>query len=747
MNALVFLLPILFYASIPCSAAGVPETADIPVPHLRHEPHPLPGESAQDVRAVAVDPADRVWAATAEGLFLMPQDRSGWRRFSPQHLSGPLYDLALDASGSLWVAAWNGLHQVRDATSRRVSGIDTPVRALAAHGELIMTGGPAGFHRVHNEAVESWNPGCTRYLHRIQAGPDNVLWFATAMGLFKYQADQGHYLTPDFDRLSIDIRDVAPGPDGQIWAASLGGLLMFEDDRLRQQFNSDHGLPSADVRSVIHAPDGSIWVGTGQGLARFDGEQWSVRQGRRWLLDNDVRRVVFDSTGAAWVATGKGVSRLIQTHLTLAAKAAHFDAILRARHVRPPGIVEKCRLRVPGDLTSWEPEDDDNDGGYTAVYLAMESYRYAATRDPEALAAANRAFATLEFLQTVTGTDGFIARTVIPADWKSMHDPNVPLTEIDWAEEWSRDPRNKRVPVRWRPSADGQWLWKGDTSSDEITAHMFGYYVFHELAADDSHRTRVRAQVTRIVDHLLENGFLLVDADGRHTRWGVWAPERLNHDPDWSMERGINSLEVLSFLKLAHYLSGDPKYETAYRRLIEDHHYDRNVLDAPILNPAWRTYIDTELLAFAYPALLTLEPDHALRRTYQRSFERWHASIRHDGNPFFEFLYAAHLNPDQANLDGARAFLRDVPLDLVRWTMDNSHREDLRLRRSPVMERLQTERLLPPSEICYTRTDQNPWHAVQGDGGRTESDGVFYLLPYWMGRHHGFIDPTDVSNR
>jgi hypothetical protein len=111
------------------------------------------------------------------------------------------------------------------------------------------------------------------------------------------------------------------------------------------------------------------------------------------------------------------------------------------------------------------------------------------------------------------------------------------------------------------------------------------------------------------VDHLIQNGFLLVDIDGRHTRWGVWAPERLNHDPDWSMERGINSVEVLSFLKLAHHLTGEARYEAQYRRLIEEHHYDQNTIEAPNLNPAWRTYIDTELLAFAYPALLALEQD------------------------------------------------------------------------------------------------------------------------------------------
>jgi hypothetical protein len=51
----------------------------------------------------------------------------------------------------------------------------------------------------------------------------------------------------------------------------------------------------------------------------------------------------------------------------------------------------------------------------------------------------------------------------------------------------------------------------------------------------------------------------------------------------------------------------------------------------------------------------------------------------------------------------------------------------------------QTDRLLPISEINFTRWDRNPWQAAQGDGGHTESDGVFWMLPYWMGRYYGYI--------
>lgn len=736
--AFTFLGAALSFGLTPFSPATAAPARDVPVIREIHVPRPLPSPAANDVRAVLVDSADRLWAATRAGVFQSVSMNDPWQPVT-RTLTGPAFTLADDGRDTVWLGAWDGLHRIVNGEDERIAGVDGPISAVAATGETVIAGGPDGFHLIRDGQATRLDPPCTRYLQRIVAGPDETFWFATKMGVFHWRGAEGSYLPFDRDRVSADVRGVAFGGRGQVVAAALGGLQVFDGGRLREQITPANGLPSADVRSVTRDAAGRLWVGTSQGVARQDGDGWAVRRSRRWLLADDVRDLTFSRDGTAWVATAAGVSGLQPIRLDLAGQARRFHEILEARHVRPPGIVEKCRLRSPGNVATWVPMDDDNDGGYTAIALAMESYRYAATQDPAALAAARRAFGALEFLRTVTGPNGFLARTVVPADWKEVHDPNEVLTDPQWADERVRDARGKRVPVRWRPSADGRWLWKGDTSSDEMTAHFFGYFVFHELAPDAADRQRVRTQVCRLMDHLIENGFVLRDLDGQPTRWGIWSPERLNGDPNWAMERGINSLELLSFLKLAHHVSGDPKYDAQYRRLIREHHYDRNVLEAPNLNPAWRTYIDLELLAFAYPALLKLEPEPRLHGLYRRSFDRWHRAIRADANPFFEFLYATHANPGQARLADAITFLRQTPLDLVRWTVDNSPREDVRLVRRPVLEDRQTERLLPPPEIGYSRTDQNPWLAVQGEAGETESDGVFWLLPYWMGRCHGYI--------
>jgi len=516
----------------------------------------------------------------------------------------------------------------------------------------------------------------------------------------------------------------------------------FAADAKRKRANAytpPERIPNTDIRCVVDGPDGRAWVGTALGVARHDGTRWSLRHSRRWLPSDDVRDLAFDSDGTAWVATAGGVSAIRRRMMRLEEKADFFLKACIERHVRPPYLVERCRLESPGDISAWTPEDDDNDGEYTSMYIAMESFRYAVTKEPEARANADKAFDALRFLQTVTETPGFIARSVVPSDWTRMHDGNRTYTEEERAEISARDPRYKFVETRWRPSKDGQWLWKGDTSSDEVTGHFYGFLHYYDLAADEAHREAVRDHVRKIMDYIIDNGYVLLDIDGTHTRWGVWAPERLNDDPLWRPERYVNSIEILAYLKTAHHITGDEKYALEYDTLLHKHGYIENIQHPKGHSALFRSHVDDELLSLTWEALVGLETDPELKALYRRCLDSWYADIGEDDSPFFNFLYGSLTGKDPM-LDRSIFFLRDAPLDLVSWTVDNTTREDIELMRRPEIECLQTHPLPPPSERFVLRWDKNPWMAVSGDAGQTEWCPVYWLLPYWMGRYHGFIE-------
>ena len=705
-----------------------------------HVPYPISNNNeANDVRSIEVDQKGNVWTATKAGIYLLEKGEKTWQQKMEEPNIGPAFYVTVDSKNNIWIGAWNGIYKSSENEIKKIEGINYPISVICeSENEILALGPEAQWVFKDGKWVQQDLP-YSRNLREAITDNNGGCWIATGMGLYHKNDEKIELFQNEDELLSADVRDIAFAQDGNLWIGGLGGITIYEGEKRVSQLTQEDGLPSIDVNALAKAPDGKMWIGTNIGVARYDGKKWSLLHSRRWLLNDEVRDIAFDTNGFAWIATKNGVSAIKRKEMTLAQKANYFHRVTYKRHIRPPYLVEKCRLPVPGDTTKWEPRDDDNDGQYTSMYLVMESFRYAVTKSLQAKARAKKAFEALRFLQVVTETPGFFARTVIPADWTGMADPNRIYTKQGWAEERVGNPREKKVEKMWRLSSDGKWLWKGDTSSDETTGHMFGYLFYYDLVADKTEKKRVRDHVCKIVDYIIDCGYVFNDIDGTHTQWAVWSPEKLNHDPDWRAERGINSVEILSYLKLAYHMSGKKRYQKEYLKLLYEHGYAENVRTAKTFNPSWITHIDDELLALTYPCLLLHEKDQELQKLYRESLDRWYSGIEADNSPYFNFTYGAFVGSDP-NLKKSIEWLRDVSLDLVRWRVDNSKRMDIKVVRAPEFESLQTNRMLPPSEHALFRWDNNPWRAIQGDGGSTESDGVFWLLPYWMGRYLGYID-------
>jgi hypothetical protein len=377
------------------------------------------------------------------------------------------------------------------------------------------------------------------------------------------------------------------------------------------------------------------------------------------------------------------------------------------------------QLRTPGVLDGAVQEISDNDGLWTSLYIASQSFRYAATQSAEAKSNAWRSMQALLRLESITGIPGFPARAICHEG-----EPQFESRSIRAQSEWHES------------SAEKGWYWKGETSSDELDGHYFGWYVFHELAAGEEEKRSVRATCKRVTDHILDHGYYLIDKDGKRTTWGVWAPERLNDDPMWWQERGLNSLEILSHLKVAMHIVGDARYEQAYRDLIQQHHYALNALKTKI--PGGVSH-DDQLAFLAYYPLLQLERDPGLRAIYTASLRRTWDLERIESNPLWNFIYGASTG-DPCDVEAAVESLREIPLDFILWRSRNSHRADLAY--DPVLECQGTKQLLKPlpwNERLIRNWDHNPY---EPDGGSDlgEGDQTVWLLPYWMGRFHRLIE-------
>ncbi len=624
-------------------------------------------------------------------------------------------------------------------------------------------------------AAKRMLPGDVQLPGRVLAvahGPDGQIAVGTELGLFWVTEDGAEQAFPHQGnrrwaptRVTVDYDGL-----GRLWFASEQGVGSFVDQKWSLYTGAD-GLPYDDLNCVACAADGVVWFGSNIGAIRFDGTHWSYRQGQRWLPHDEVREIALDADGNAWIATAGGVARIHFRQMTLADKAEYYEREIDQYHRRTEfGYVIEANTSEPGEKRGISLQASDNDGLWTSMYGAGECFAYGATKDPNARRRAQDAFDALRFLsEAPKGSPhqppaGFIARTVL--ETASDRDPNAGAYTLEGQREMQQRDKQWRIyEPRWPKSADGKWYWKSDTSSDELDGHYFFYAAYFDLVAEtEAQKAAVREVVRANIDHLIEHDFSLYDHAGR-TRWAVYDPQELNHNPKWYVERGLNSISMLSYLNVAHHITGDQKYRDIARDLRDQHSYHINAL-----TPKFQKGIgtgnqsDDEMAFMAFYNLIRYEPDPALRSLYLLSFAGSWRLEEPELNPFFNFCFAAvaldqqvsdnwgtfDLSPWPSWLDDSVDTLKRFPLDRFDWSHTNHHRKDLVLLSKHAAEGLSRAsqgrgyrnngKVLPVDERHFNHWNTDPWRLDSGGHGQGLADGAVFTLPYYMALYHGFIE-------
>lgn len=736
------------------------------------------GLPSDDVRSVAVGADGTVYAATAEGLALL---RDGRWTVVPEAADRvtcvPDGSALLLRGGEALRLSVDG----RTVTPVATLPVGRQATCIVQLGDTIIVGTNHGLWSPNpgprTAEVDAANAalGADAAVHALAALPDASAWLIGAESGFFMAADgAAERLFPADDARSWaprSVRAVGFGSAGEPIGASGEGLYLRTPTGWRLYEGCD-GLPYNDFTALASGDDGILWLGTRIGAIRLDDGEFAYRQGLRWLPDDDVRDAAVGPDGAAWFATGRGLGCIYRRPMTLAEKAAEYEAAIARHHRRTEyGYVLEVRTDAPGDPSVVHQHDSDNDGLWTSVYGAGECFAYAALGRPEFKERADAAFRALRFLGEVTqggehpAPPGYVARTILPT---SGPDPNAEhYTPERDRERQADDAAWKVMDPRWPRSADGKWYWKSDTSSDELDGHYFFYGLYYDLVAEtEAERDAVRAHVAAITDHLLVHDYCLVDHDGLPTRWAVFSPRELNFNRQWFAERGLNSLSMLAYLAVAEHVTGDARYREAADVLIEQHGYLQNVFVPKIHNgPGTGNHSDDEMAFMNYYHLLAYDRDPERREVYAFSLYRYWRMEEPEVNPFFNFIAAAMCRdasfsdpfgayelgaePAASVPESVRELMR-FPLDRFNWRHTNSHRLDIAPlpkhaylfdagSRSGAGSRVDG-RVLPVDERYFEHWNHNPWRLDSGGDGRTLATGTVYLLPYYMGLYHGFIE-------
>lgn len=337
---------------------------------------------------------------------------------------------------------------------------------------------------------------------------------------------------------------------------------------------------------------------------------------------------------------------------------------------------------------------------WTGHYLAAQSFRYGATRSPEALAEANRALRHLETLGSITGT-GLLARCAFPANWE--HAGRV-------ADE---EKRNGLAGG----SVDGeQWLWVGNTSRDQYSGVFFGLTAAWNLIPEPEMQARVARLTTSLLDFLLDHGWFVVMPDGSVSTTFL-------HRAD----------QQLSLLKLGRRVN-PARFENRYKSLANSAAWTVSVPLATESSDPHGAYFKFNLNYINFWNLLTSGDNSFVRNGYKNAYDIMRRATAGHGNAHFNLIDRAINGPNAARDEETRRLLdewlerplRDFVVDLRGEVAQCGDRACTPI---PVTRRVATDFLW----------QRSPFQLTGGGNGYIESSGLDYLLPYWMARYYGII--------
>jgi hypothetical protein len=223
---------------------------------------------------------------------------------------------------------------------------------------------------------------------------------------------------------------------------------------------------------------------------------------------------------------------------TLRDKAAYLDALVPAKHL-DDGLIRTVRLDGDGNVVS--RDHLPSTGLWTAIYLASQSFRYAVTRDAEAVANARVVVNGLHDLTAVTGRPGLYGRAYLR--------PGVAYTwEAAGSPHWVASPA---------PGYEG-WWYNDAVSKDTMDGIVFGYAAALEFLDDPEILATVRQDVTTFARAFVDAGLQIIDHDGEVTEHGRLYYSAIDDFP------GFNALLSMSWVRTAAGAGLDPDLARFY---------------------------------------------------------------------------------------------------------------------------------------------------------------------------------------
>ncbi|MCB0066745.1 MAG: hypothetical protein KDD77_06330 [Caldilineaceae bacterium] len=274
-----------------------------------------------------------VWVATDLGLWRVAPDTDSVtfvevRDENGAPIQGPFLEVTVVPPDQLWLGTLDKVVVFSPGAARgqsfppfstnagnpQISSIvHSPGRAVWAGSESggaveygLSTDGITGARNLGSSAGSGLS---TNSVRDVAIDANGSVWFATAVGVFRYQPWAWNVVDERYDFLPV--HDLLVGSNGDLWIATGGEGVQRHLQNASQPAGylpDESGLPGETVYDLAQSPSGQLWAATNQGAAYFEQDQWRRDKALLSLSGTAVRSIAADDRGA-WLGTSTGLAR------------------------------------------------------------------------------------------------------------------------------------------------------------------------------------------------------------------------------------------------------------------------------------------------------------------------------------------------------------------------------------------------------------------------------------------------------
>ncbi len=626
------------------------------------------------------------------------------------------------AGEKLFVGAEDVIYTVVDCKITAKQTLDSKVVGIESDdtGKIWLATVKTSYY-LENDAFERLQGFDFENTHCMTAYGDREVFAACDKCLLVLHGKRPRWSTlmPHMCGAPENIRTLASDSLGYVWVGTDKGVYLYDGKAEWVSPSELDFFPKCVINKIVFGTDGTVYFATEIGVYVVSGGKTRFLGKGRYLPSHKAVDVAVKSDNTEYfIATDKGLSRITLQMMTLSEKEAYFDGLMKYYN-REDFYTDVHVEKYMDSIENGTPCITDNDGLWSALYVGALCFKYAVTRDEEIKERARRAMKALIKLQTMTGISGFPARAYRRPgeDGFGNGDPEWHLTKDE----------------------KGELEWKGETSSDELVGHYFAAAYYFDLVADEDEKPAIAEAIKSVSEHIIKNNYTLCDVDGLPTTWAHFGPDALNGNEMWCWEKGINSLELMAFMRITGHITGEKKYDDIADELLKKHHYGMNLLTYKRYD-SYANHIDDLLGILSVLPLWDYEKNEDMKKYLLLALRRQFEYEKIEANPIYNFIYS-YFTGSHADIESAIETLEDHPLDMLGYRTDNSIRPDIEINYGPVEfgDRPQALKALPADERGLGRLSYEAFNINMGSDNSYTLPSE-WLLGYWLGVYYGIIE-------